>query len=80
MSECTTIVVFFYSNIPARNILLLITFTSVLASVIIINFNQKSQKMPIWIETVFLKWIPKLICLPKPEKWTSLKACTLIDQ
>lgn len=35
--------------------------------------------MPIWFERVFLKWIPKLICLPKPEIRISLKACTLID-
>ena len=59
------------------NCLLIMTFTSVVASVILINFNHKSQKMPKWIEMVFLKWISKLICLPKPE--ISLKAGTLIE-
>ena len=46
------------SNIPLLgtyfNCILVMTFTSVLASVKIINFNHKSQKMPKLIEPVFL--------------------------
>ncbi|VDD97215.1 unnamed protein product [Enterobius vermicularis] len=63
------------STIPLMAKYLLLTFVlnviTIIVTVIIINVyfrTPTTHSMPLWVETVFLYYLPKFLCLPQPPR------------